>query len=602
MVFGAYPVERVQLNEETVWSGGPIEQNNPAALEALPEVRRLLFAGKVAEAEELAEAKMFGIPRRIKPSQTLGDLFIEFEGCDQATGYRRELDLDRAIAMTAYRIDGVEFAREVFASAPDQVIVTRFSASRSAAINCTLRLTREADATVRPLGPDQLLMEGKLDTGAGMRIATMLRAISHSGKIGVANDCLHIRDADELLILLAAATDYRCPNPIDDCKAVLDAASGFSYEMLRNSHIASHQELFRRVQLSLGETADATVSLPTDERMTRLNNGEADNALLALYFHFGRYLLIASSGPAATLPANLQGLWNDSLKPAWDCDYHLNINLQMNYWPAEVCGLEECHWPVFDFLESLRQPGRKTARIHYGCGGFVVHALTDIFGFTVPQGHVGWGLWPMGAAWMCDDLWEHYRFTLDREFLQKRAYPILKEAAEFFVDHLTPDAQGRLVTGPSLSPENPFVRSDGKPGSLCMGPTMDLEILRALFEHCIEAAKLLERDQEFAARLADMLTRLAPLKIGTDGRLQEWPQEHQEFDPGHRHMSHLYALHPGNQIDVDKTPELARAARKSLEHRLAQGGGQTGWSRAGSPVSTHVFEKVNWRMRAWSNC
>ncbi|MHC4119715.1 MAG: glycosyl hydrolase family 95 catalytic domain-containing protein [Planctomycetota bacterium] len=348
---------------------------------------------------------------------------------------------------------------------------------------------------------------------------------------------------------------------------------------MRRAHVTEHRRLFRRVELDLGATQAA--DMPTDERLAAIKKGIKDPSLCSLYFQFGRYLLISSSRPGC-MPANLQGLWNHHIKaPSWNCDYHININVQMNYWPAEVCNLSECHEPFFDLVDNLRPRGRKTARDVYGCRGFVAHHTTDAWFWTSPIGNVGYGMWPTGAAWCCQHLWEHYAFTGDRDFLEDRAYPAMKEAAEFFLDFLVEDPKtGELVCGPSISPENRFRTPDGKTSNLTMGPAMDQQIIYDLFTNCSDAAKVLEIDDEFVKKIRTARFELAGPKIGSDGRLLEWNQQFEEPSPGHRHVSHLFALHPGKQITVNDTPELAAAARKSLEYRLSHGGGHTGWSRA----------------------
>ena len=352
-----------------------------------------------------------------------------------------------------------------------------------------------------------------------------------------------------------------------------------TFEQLRTAHIAEHQRLFRRVSLTLG-TNPAIEALPTDERLRALQAGGNDPQLAALYFQFGRYLLISCSRPGC-MPANLQGLWNQHIEAPWNCDYHININVQMNYWPAEVCNLSECHEPFFDLVDEIRRRGRVTARELYGCRGWVAHHTSDAWWFTVPIGRTVWGLWPTGGAWCTRHLWEHYLYTRDRDFLSQRTWPVLKEAAEFFLDYLVKDpTTGRLVAGPASSPENSFRTADGQQADTCMGPTMGQEIIWDLFTNVLAAADELGIEDTFTATVATARENLAPPRIGTNGRLLEWTREFEEPEPGHRHMSHLYALHPGRQIIPERTPELARAARKSLEYRLAHGGGHTGWSRA----------------------
>ncbi|MBO0861636.1 MAG: glycoside hydrolase family 95 protein [Chloracidobacterium sp.] len=574
MIFGETGRERIQLNEDTLWSGGPRDTVNVEAVSEIGNVRRLLFAGKPAEALALADQAMMGRPRRLLPYQTLGDLWLTFEGQDAISDYRRELDLTSAIARVNYRAGGLRFSREIFASHPAQVIVVRLSSEQPGRISVTIGLNRERDAATTATG-DSLIMRGQLDGGSGMKFQSTLKALAEGGSIRAQGDQLIVSKANAVTILLAASTNYRGNDPQATCERQIEQAAAQSYTKLREAHVADYQSLFNRVELELGGPSEA----PTDERLERLKRGGEDKQLIALYFQFGRYLLISSSRPG-DLPANLQGIWADGFRPPWNSDYHLNINLEMNYWPAEVTNLSELHLPLFDLLESLRPSGRRTARLQYNARGFVAHHITDIWGFTTPGDGARSGLWPMGAAWLCQHLWEHYRFTQDRKFLAERAYPVMKEAAEFFLDYLVEDKNGLLVTGPSVSPENRYKLPNGEVGVLCMGASMDTQIIRGLFRDCMEAAKLLGVDEEFSAQLKRTGDRLPPMRIGRDGRLLEWSEEYEEPEPGHRHISHLFALHPSDQITPRGTPELAAAARKTLEYRLKNGGGHTGWSRA----------------------
>ncbi len=574
MIFGAAGRERIQLNEETLWSGGPRDTVNVEAVSEIGNVRRLLFSGKPREAIELADETMMARPRRLLPYQTLGDLWLSFEGHDAPTDYRRELDLASAIARVGYRANGVAFSREIFASHPAQVIVMRLSSEQPGRISVTIGLNRERDATTTAAS-DSLTMRGQLDGGAGLKFQSTLRALTEGGKVAAQGDQLVISNANAVTLLVAASTNYRGADPQATCERQINQAAAQSYAKLRESHVADFQSLFNRVELDLGGSSDQ----PTDRRLERVKQGGEDNQLIAQYFQFGRYLLIASSRPG-DLPANLQGVWADGFRPPWNSDYHLNINLQMNYWPAEVTNLSELHLPLFDLLESLRPSGRRTARLHYNARGFVAHHITDVWGFTTPGDRARSGLWPMGAAWLCQHLWEHYQFTQDRKFLAERAYPVMKEAAEFFLDYLVEDKKGRLVAGPSVSPENRYQLPNGEVGVLCMGASMDTQIIRGLFRDSVEAARLLGVDEEFRAQLKRTSDRLPPMQIGRDRRLLEWSEEYEEPEPGHRHISHLFALHPSDQITTRGTPELAAAARKTLEHRLKNGGGHTGWSRA----------------------
>ncbi|HUU94105.1 MAG TPA: glycoside hydrolase family 95 protein [Phycisphaerae bacterium] len=583
MVFGGIEQERLQLNEETIWDGYPRDTTNPEALKALPEVRRLLFEGKNQEATKLAGEALMGRPQRINSYQPVGDLQLRMPHPEKVIDYRRSLDLDSGIATVRYHADGVTYTREVFASAPDQVIVVHLSADQPGSIDASLTLTRPRDAVCLSAGADTLILRGRIprkhhETGkiVGIRFESHMLAVPQGGRMTNKDGTLHVEEADTLTLLLAAATDYRGADPTRTCHKHLRAA-GKSYEALRAAHLDDHRRLFRRVEIDLGPSDLA--ELPTNERLARVREGADDPQLVGLYFQFGRYLLMGSSRPGC-LPANLQGLWNEHLKAPWNSDYHLNINLQMNYWPAEVTNLPECHLPLFDYTKSLVRSGRRTAQAHYGCRGWVAHHLSDVFGFTTPADGV-WGIWPMGAAWLCQHLYEHYLFTQDKDFLARDAYPVMRQAVLFLLDFLIEDPQGRLVTNPSHSPENSFRKPDGTASIFTYAATMDLEIIHDLFTNCIEASKILDIDRSLRAELQSTLGRLAPLQISArTGRLQEWIEDYDEPEPGHRHMSHLFALHPGRQITLRGTPELAAAARKSLEYRLAHGGGHTGWSRA----------------------
>ncbi len=592
MVFGGVPRERIQLNEDSLWSGSPQDADNPEALKALPEIRRLLFAGKYAEAQRLTYERMVckgpgsggGNGSRVPYGsyQTLGDLRLSFEGEDSVTDYRRELDLDRAVARVSYQSGGARFIREVFSSAPDQVLVVRLVGDRPRCLTFEATLTRPERAETRAEGPDELVMSGQLDSGAGpqvpgMRFIARLRVLPEGGKVTTTGDSLRVEGARAATLLLTAATDYRGKDYERVSREQLRAAARKSFRALRTTHLADYRRLYRRVALDLGTSG--AEALPTDERLAAVRRGEDDPQLAALYFQFARYLLISSSRPG-DLAANLQGIWADGTQAPWNADYHTNINVQMNYWPAEVANLAECHEPLFDFIDTLLEPGRKTARAHYGARGWVVHTIANVWGYTSPGEHPSWGQFPAAGAWLCQHLWEHYAFGGDREFL-RRAYPVMKESARFYLDFLVEEPKhGWLVTAPSNSPENSFRTADGQVASVCYGPSMDEQIIRDLFTHCIEASKVLGEDEELRSTLERARARLAPPQIGKHGQLQEWLEDFDEPEPGHRHMSHLFALHPGSQITLRGTPELARAARVSLERRLASGGGHTGWSRA----------------------
>lgn len=581
MVFGGTEHERLQLNDDTLWDGKPQDRHNPKALDALQEVRRLIFAGRNEEAAKLAGESMMGIPSTIQSYQTMGDLHL-----DQKVGapaeYRRTLDLDSAIATSTFTSGGSSFRREVFASHPDGVLIVRITSQGPKRIDLDVSLDRPGGAETLQLGEDGLHVAGRAGT-EGVRYDLVLRAKTEGGQV-VPGRTLLIRDARAVTIVLASQTDYNFKDPtrplalhrMHTAKARVDKALALSPERLRQRHANDHRRLFRRVSLDLGPSPN----LPTDKRLEAVKTGASDPALAALYFQFGRYLTIACSRPG-DMPANLQGLWCNDLNAPWNADYHTNINLQMNYWPTEVANLSECHTPLFDLMDLLAKHGQQTAKMHYGANGWVVHHLSDVWGFTVPADGV-WGIWPMGAAWLARHPWEHYLFTQDKKFLKERGYPLMKGAARFLLDFLVEapagsPVAGKLVTNPSHSPENGFRKSDGTTSMFTYAATMDLAIANDLFANTIAAIDVLGIDESFRKELVGALKKLAPLQISTKtGRLQEWVEDYDEPEPGHRHMSHLYGLHPGNSLD----PKHIGAARKSLEYRLSHGGGHTGWSRA----------------------
>jgi alpha-L-fucosidase 2 len=613
MVFGGVDRERIQLNEDSLWSGGAQDADNPDALKHLAEARQLLAERKYVEAQELVYKTMVcsgegsglgqGAHAPFGSYQTLGDLHFAFDGGGTPfSEYRRELDLDDAIARVTYRRGATTFTREMFASAPDQVLVLRFSAQGGQEkISFAVTMDRDPkyssrnnknDSRIEPFetseekepgvfskaaGANTLALSGRAWLGKGMRYEARLVAVTRDGQIETAGDILRVNGATEVTLFLCAATDFRGGDPAAVCEQRVAEAAKRGFASLRDAHIKDYQKLFRRVFLDL--MGDDRRTAPTDERLQAVAKGAVDLDLVAQYFQYGRYLLISSSRPGG-LPANLQGLWCDHFKAPWNCDYHTNINVQMNYWPAEVCNLSECHEPLLKFIDSLREPGRKTAKTHYGANGWVVHTITNVWGFTSPGEHPSWGQFVTANAWLCHHLWEHYEFTGDKKYLEW-AYPIIRECAQFFLDFMIVDEKtGWLVTSPSNSPENSFRLPDGKSANVCMGPAMDTQIVQGLFNECIAASKVLAIDADFSVKLEQTRGRLAPMQIGKHGQLQEWLEDFDEPEPGHRHVSHLYALYPGSQITLQGTPDLAKAARISLERRLAHGGGHTGWSRA----------------------
>ncbi|HEO70266.1 MAG TPA: glycoside hydrolase family 95 protein [Candidatus Hydrogenedentes bacterium] len=612
MVFGGIARERIQLNEDTLWSGGVQDADNPEAFEHIEEVRDLLRAGEFVKAEKRTIETMVcrgkgsghgnGAYVPYGSYQTLGDIRLTLDVPEgECGGYRRALDLDTATSSVAYKAGGIRFTREVFSSAPDDVLVVRIEADKPGALSFAVALERDPRSSSRrwknnsriepfdkseepeePLGAEIagdgcLVLRGRAWQGKGMAFDAHLLVLPEGGSVEPVAGTLSVRGANAATLLLAAATDYRGDAPHGACVAALHAARHTSYAELRKRHVDDYQRLFRRVTLDLGETEAAL--RPTDERLRAVRKGVVDPHLTALYFHYGRYLLISSSRPG-TMPANLQGIWCDHFQAPWNADYHHNINDQMNYWPAEACNLAECHLPFIRYIETLREPGRKTAKIHYGADGWVVHTISNVWGYTSPGEHPGWGQFTAAGAWLCQHLWEHYAFGGDEAYLAE-VYPVMKDSAAFYLDFLVEEpGHGWLVTAPSNSPENAFRAADGQEARVCMGPSMDMQILWDLFTHCIEASETLGRDEDFRARLYEARSKLAPPQIGKHGQLQEWLDDYDEPEPGHRHMSHLFALHPGSQITLRGTPELAQAARVSLERRLAHGGGHTGWSRA----------------------
>ena len=588
MAHGGVPLEHVQLNEDSTWYGGPRDRNNPDALANLPEIRRLIFAGQVAAAEELALAALSGVPECQRHYEPFADLTIQTDHpADGGSDYVRELDISTAVATTRYSLGGVTYTRRYFASAADQVLVVHFSADKPGRVNARARLRRLGRYgekvqnyshyldTVEPT-KSGVVISG-WSGGGGVAFRGGLRVSAEGGKVRTVGETVVVENAHAATFIVACATSFYHAKPRAAIEAQLAAATAKGFQALLADHVADYKKLYDRVSIDLGG-ADCS-AVPTDDRLKRLAEGHSDAGLVELYFNFGRYLLISCSRPG-TLPANLQGIWNDKWLPPWDCKYTININLQMNYWPAEVCNLAELHQPLLDLIERMRPNGRRTATVMYGAKGFCAHHNTDIWGDTAPQGlSISSTYWAMGAAWLCTHLWEHYCFSGDREFLAK-AYPAMKEACEFLLDWLVEDGKGRLVTCPSLSPENTYLLADGSKGRLCAGPSMDSQIAGALLGQTASAARLLGVDEDFCAALEGARRRLPAPAVGKHGQLQEWAEDCDEAEPGHRHISHLWALYPGDAISPLTTPQLAAAARVTLQRRLASGGGHTGWSRA----------------------
>jgi len=598
MVFGGVVEERLQLNEDTLWAGGPYDPVNPDAKDALPEARQLIFAGKYSEASRLIGERIMAKPLRQMPYETVGELLLTLPEPAVVQDYRRDLNLDTAVVTVSYTADGVKYKREIFSSPVDQVIVVRLSADKKSSISFTAGMRTPQKAAVQTAssgiaaggsrsGCDTLVLSGVNGDAEGIKGALKFQArvsvLTAGGQTSSATNSLSIRNADSAVLLLAAATSYKNYNDVGGdpealVKKQIAAASRKTFAGMLNAHVAEHQRLFRRVALDLGAT-DA-MKLPTNERIKRFPDAE-DPQFAALYFQYGRYLLISSSRPGAQ-PAGLQGIWNDSMNPPWGGKYTININPEMNYWPAEVANLPECVEPLIAMVEDLAQTGARTARNMYGARGWVTHHNTDLWRATAPIDGPPYGMWPCGGAWLCLELWDHYRFSGDRQVLT-RIYPVMKGAAEFFLDTLAEEPKNKwLVTNPSLSPENrhPF------DASVCAGPTMDSQIIRDLFSNCIRASEILGKDSDFRSQLEATRARLAPNQIGKAGQLQEWLEDWDLEAPEqkHRHISHLYGLYPSAQITPRGTPELAAAAKVTLNTR---GDITTGWA-------------IAWRINCWA--
>lgn len=599
MIQGHLRNETVVLNDDTVWACGFTDRNNQESAAYLPRIRRLLMQGEAERAQMLSEMAMVGTPKKGSAYQMLGELNLIFsDHCDDSMeifregtalaamtdlfgkrvrNYRRGLDMSEAAAYVSYELDGAEYTREFIVSQPDNVLAVRLAAKQRGGLQVGISLSRRFDASVRTEGERRICMEGQCGAG-GSGFCVILSAETPDGKIQPVGDYLYIENASEIILKIVSETDQRCAEYSKICRERIDRVEHIPYSEIRRRHTEEYQSWYNRVKLELS-CDPGLLSLPTDERLQRIRQGETDNGMIEAYFNFGRYLLISCSRPGSEA-ANLQGIWCNSFVPEWDSKYTVNINTQMNYWPAEACGLGDCQLPLFGLIEKARVNGRETAQRMYGCRGFVIHHNTDLWGDTAPYDHTRAGLWPMGGAWLCYHLWEHYLYSCDQDFLREKAYPVMKEAAEFFLDYLQEDEHGQMLSGPSLSPENRYITEDGQMGSLCMSPAMDTQIIRGLFGRCLDAAACLHISDSFTCRVTESMGKLPPMKIGKGGRLQEWMEDYQETDPGHRHISHLFAVYPDSQINREETPKLFEAARKSLERRVKNDGGGTGWSLA----------------------
>jgi alpha-L-fucosidase 2 len=593
MIYGDVNHEVLQLNEKTLWSGSPDDNNNTAAAESLGEIRQLLFEGKYREANRLTEKTQVckgvgsgngsGANAPYGSFQTLGDLSLDLGKSTTFSNYNRELDLNRGVVKISYTQEGVSFQREIFVSYPDRALIIHLSANKKGALNFKASLSRPERFAVRN-EKDNLMMFGTLSNGKGgdgMQYAVRLKAIASGGKTVYSASQIDIQNADEAILVVTASTNYKQEYPnylgADPKKTTLDQlnkAATKPYSTLLKNHINDYSAIFGKVSLNVsGVDAD---TIPTDMRLKNQAKQPDDLHLQEIYFQYGRYLMISSSREGS-LPANLQGIWSNKIQTPWNGDYHTNINLQMNYWPADLTNLGECFEPAAKLIESLVKPGEVTAKVQYNASGWCTETITNVWGYTSPGEGTGWGMYVAGGGWICRHLYDHYLFTMDRKYLE-RVYPVMLNAAQFYLDWLVKDPKtGKLVSGPSTSPENAFIAPDGSRGSICMGPSHDQEVIHELFTNVLEASKVIDNKNALLPKIEQALQNLAAPKIGTDGRLMEWSEEFMETEVTHRHVSHLYMLYPGTQVDPLTTPELAKAARKSLEVRTDIG---TGWSLA----------------------
>ncbi|MBK7870192.1 MAG: glycoside hydrolase family 95 protein [Saprospiraceae bacterium] len=587
MIFGAPEQEHLQLNEETVWAGGPNNNINPETGKAIPEIRKLLSEGKYVEAQQLANNKVKSLNDGM-PYQPVGDLMIQFPDHQNFTNYYRELDIANAVASVRYEVNNIQYKREIFTSFTDQVIIVRLTANKPGSISCNLSLQSPQKQHAVKATSDKLFLTGVTGDHEGqkgmIKFETQVLPILKGGTLSNNENRLIIKNADEVIIYLSIATNFNnykdiSGNQSERAASYLQNITKKDYSTLLNTHQDYYKKYFDRVKFDLGIT-DA-IKLPTDQRLAQFATGY-DPQLAALYFQFGRYLLISGSQPGGQ-PTTLQGIWNDKVSPPWDSKYTININAEMNYWPAEVTNLSELHDPLFKMLQDLSQTGKESAQKTYGAKGWVTHHNTDLWRMTDPvDGARSWGMWPMGGAWLSQHIWYHYIFTGDVKFLEKY-YPVLKGASDFFIDVLQKESEHNwLIVSPSVSPENDYIKD--KNVAITAGATMDNQLVYDLFSNTIRAAEILKKDADYQVLLQQKRTQLAPMQIGQHSQLQEWMQDWDDPGDKHRHVSHLYGLYPSNQISPYRTPELFEAARNSLNYR---GDVSTGWS-------------MGWKVCLWS--
>lgn len=594
LILGNPKKEVILLNEDSVWSGGSRHRVNPDAQEGFAEVRELIKNGNIPEAEKTAFEKMQGVTPDMRHYMPFGNLFIDMELNGKVREYSRSLDISNACADVSFCSDGIVYTREVFVSAPDDVMVVHITASAPASVtlNCYIDGRDDYYDDNRPCGENMILYTGGTGSRNGIFFAGVLGAKTAGGTIRTLGNKISVRNADEVMIILSAKTSFYTDDYIESAEIDTEMALQCEYDELFYRHASDYKELFNRVEFSLEDNSgdDNISELTTDRRIARLRGNELDNKecqrlihdnkLIELYFNFSRYLMISASR-AGSQPMNIQGIWNKDMIPSLGSRYSVNFSTQMSYWIAESCNLSECHLPLFDLMERICKNGRITAKEMYGIKkGFVCHHNTDIWGDTAPQDmFLPSTIWVTGGAWLALHIFEHYEYTLDEKFLAEK-YHIMKEAAEFFIEYLIDNGEGKLVTCPSVSPENTYLTADGLKGCLCMGASMDTQIITVLFQNVIKSAEILGKDKTFSKKLSGLLKKLPPIEIGKYGQIKEWAADYDEVEIGHRHISQLFALHPASLITPYKTPKLADAARATLIRRLIHGGGHTGWSCA----------------------
>lgn len=598
MVYGGINKDRIALNEITMWSGQRDSlQNDYCGPERLAEIRSAFFSGDIAKGNELTHKYLSGRNSSFGTHLPVGDMVIEFAGqSPEISSYRRSLDLADGVASTTYTSGGVTYTREYICDYPDNVLAMRFAADKKGAVNATVstELLRQAALSA---SDKELTFDGKVNYHmfgpGGVSFIGKIKVDAEGGNVSHTDNSVTVSGADALTLIVDIRTDYTGDDYRDAAEKTVAAASALGFDRLRANHVADHSALFNRMSIDLGKS-DYLASLPTDKRLHLIKNGAVDPAFDALFFQYGRYMQIASSRPASPLCSNLQGIWNDNLacQMAWTCDYHLDININQNYWSANKANLHECNEALFTYIRHLEKYGSETASKLYGCDGWCAHTIANVWGYTAPGGDVGWGLNVTGGAWLATELWSHYLFTRDDDYLRNTGYPLLKSCARFFMDYMVEDpATGYLVTGPSISPENAFRMDDGSCHSASMMPTLDRAVVYQIYTACIESSKILGVDKDMRKRLEKDIKRLPPLSVGNDGLVKEWMLDVTRQDPSHRHASHLMSLYPFGQMSYDNAPELMEAAKRSLAAQTADPNWEnTEWS-CGNMIGFYSFLK-----------